>query len=223
MKALLHTQILTIFLISISCSSVYIKNKQKRNQIIAKQYSIQDSIVLHDAIICGNYRKGWRYSNEPLEINQDSIFQVFSTALSKLQLFVDVCPKVNYHCDSSFQANYLMNLKQVDKEKLLEIAAAMGLSKAIMVPVIYIDTWDVKRIGVTASSGGTVENELRDSHVKILISIIKETDIVYQRLIQFSAKSIDLSMPNHPITTIEQKHWDKLVELVMRDYIKRMK
>jgi len=56
-----------------------------------------------------------------------------------------------------------------------------------------------------------------------LILVIDGDEIIYLRSAKHFGKAYPSIDEKEKLTNIEQKHWDNLVELAMRDYIKRMK
>jgi hypothetical protein len=211
--------ILTVFSLFIGCSPNKFKLTNKRHHTAQKQYSQHNKIYIENYILCNNLARLFR--NEIVPIEEDSILNIFSEALNQLNLPTVINYNVN-HCDSSFHANRRLKIKKIDDEELKKIADT-NEDKIVMLPIVYIDNISMKHSYVTSSGipgGGTY---LRDSFLKIAIYLIKNNEIVYMKSARFGPVSSETATYyEEPPKKLEQEHWDRLVRLVMSDYIKRL-
>jgi hypothetical protein len=229
---------LTLFFINVfisSCGLSRYESWQKRKQLIRKEYTIfKDTIYISDVILCNSYSKGFWGELKTPSINEDSVFNIFLSSLNKLSLPFKVVEKITFHCDPVFtQSSKNFHMLTISDEEIRKLAT-LNPNRYKMIPFIRLNIQDVNFISVTASSYSPTGGSKRHPIVGIVVYLFENSELIYLRMFNFSGKPIDiytdengrafdLISENPVVNTIEQKHWDKLVELVMRDYIKRMK
>jgi hypothetical protein len=204
---------------------------QKKSQIIKKEYpNSKESICIPDIILCSYYKKGLWTQIQTIDLNRDSIVEILKLSLNKLDLNLSFSNIIRYHCESVYtpnNKNFYMNINPDEMVKL----KSLNSCRFNLIPFIRIVNQDITFITPTASSGSPAGGMKRDPMVGIVVYLFDNNELIYLRRFNFSGKVINVYKDEHgnildedtdkPVkSTIEQKHWDKLVELVMRDYIK---
>ena len=224
-----NIHLLTLFalFVLIGCSPRY---DFKRHHIVRDSYK-KDIIFLSNYVLCvgltnyhNNYsfRKGVHHSNAEfgIQFNVDSIFNHFKSALLNTKLNFEISKKTYPFCDSSFYSNNRMRIENLNIDKVKNIAKGSGLK---LVPIIYLDSHYQKHFIVGSSGVVSGGHFVKQTVLRVLICIIDNDEIIYLRSVQSFSDTYDSYDKKEKRTNIEQKHWDNLVELAMRDYIKRMK
>lgn len=207
------------FLLS-SCTRYY--TIQKKHQIRDGAYSLKDTLYISDVILCSTYDKGMFGKLEDFPVNKDSVFDIFTSSLSKLALNIEFDEEISFHCDSSFFYNNKMKMTHINNDFIIS-TASKNPKRVSLIPIIRLYTSDLGSVSITASGGGNIGYR-RDFFAGIVAHIVKDGNIIYARMYDFSGRTGDFySDGSVDANTIEQKHWDKLLELTMRDYIKRLK
>jgi hypothetical protein len=214
-----------------SCTTRY-ESWQKKSQIIKREYGYNNiQFSIEDIIICNNYKKGLWSNVQKIEINVDSIVEIFRASLNKINFHVSFSNNLKFHCDSLFEpSNSNIRMITMDENKITELSK-INPNRFKLIPFIRLNNFDVTFISPTASSGSPAGGMKRHSRVGVVIYLFDNDELIYLRMYNFSGKVINVYEDEHgnildedtdkPVkSTIEQKHWDKLVELVMRDYIK---
>ena len=228
MKIQIHIVFLFIAgfcLIMFSCSYNFsYKSLSRKTQVIQKEYT-KDTLFFKDAVVCHvhNNRNAWQPKNTMIPVNQDSVLSVFSESIHKLGLPIARSVNVSCDCDTAFHYTNTSNRRQehiqVDKLPIANIISSnYKKSKHYILPVIYIVRSTVNRgyLGVAEFY-----------RVYVFLYIVKNNFVEYSKFSHYTSEYInpeyDVDENKRPTNPIQQKHWDKLVELVMRDYIKRLK
>lgn len=206
-------------LLLLSCSPYKYKLKYRTDHIVFKNYAKIDTIYVENFVLCNNLS---RISiNENIAINEDSVIAIFSNSIQLLNLPHFVNLKDNL-CDSEMHANRLLKLNKIDKYKI--ICNSNSRDRLVMVPVLYIDNMSMKHLYVTSSGVPGGGEFLRDTFLKIAIYLVKNNEIIYLKSARYGPVSSETAtFDEDPPNKLEQEHWDKLVELVMSDYVKRLK
>ena len=191
-------------------------HKNKRHYVIKQSYNENEVIYLENYVLCSTSRNTWKV--EPIEINEDSLISIFKASLENLDVLIQYNPDKQNYCDSTFWQNPNLYAKKIDENKIIEIANSKN-GELKMVPVINIDNSFRSHFFITPSRA-TGEGRYVDKFLIILIYLVRGEEIIYFKSMFYGeSKESHLSILNH----VHQENWDKLVELVMRDYIKRLK
>ena len=209
---------LSVLLMVTSCLT-RIDTRQKRLQVRKGAYSVKDTIHISDAILCSIYDKGMFGKLEDFPVNNDSVFNIFTSSLGKLGLNIEVDEGISFHCDSSFFYNKHLRISKINENTVLELATKHP-SQVTMIPFIHVYTSDLLYMSATAT-GAPAGGWKRSHFVGIVVYVVKENRIIYSRMFDFTGRKSEV-FSNENKSTIQQKHWDKLIERVMRDYIKQM-
>ena len=219
MKAPIYNYLITFVVVTISsCASTRLINK--KDHLIKKSYT-HDTLFLSDYIACYGLRNTFGTEVIPsFPFNKDSLFNHFEISLKRLGLNINVS-KINQNkCDSIFHLDWRMKINKINKEKIKTIAQNRNFT---IIPFIYFD--DYYRRYIYFSSGGVAGGGgyIKKPFLKLIIFILKDKEIIYISNSVHVAKSYHTSSKDNMLSTRKQEHWDNLVELAMRDYIKRMK
>jgi hypothetical protein len=212
--------ILVIFMVFIGCSPNKYKITNKKAQIVKNSYSSSDTILFQNFILCNNINT--LFNNKKLKINEDSVLNIFFASVEKSGVTFVHKNKGSNFCDEEFHKNKLIKVKNISKSKIIEISKPNNTLKAV--PFIYINNRSLKHLYFTSKGIPGGGEYLRDTFLNIIIYFIKDNEIIYLKSAWYGPVSSETALPDEaPPKKLEQEHWDKLVELVMRDYIKRMK
>ncbi|MCH6198841.1 hypothetical protein MMU07_04585 [Aquiflexum sp. LQ15W] len=204
------------------------RNLNKSVSKTQKTYSATDSIFIANYVLYNTQdHLSFTLENKPIPIDEDSVMQVVWKSFEKLKLpIVSNFETGQNHIDSSFYER-LIRIRKIDEE-WINVVAGDSCKKLILVPVIYIMnkisfTGYISSGGMAGSSGYHVM-----SFVNLIVFIVKDDDVVYSQQVRHTsertwANSREEAEAIPPAPLVTKEHWDKLVRLAMKDYIKRMK
>jgi len=203
-----------------SCKRYRFHNKQQH--VINTRYEKGDTLLMSGYVLCNTLRNSYKLKKEQEfeeYINLDSIFDIFQSSLTKLNLPIKFSENKN-GCDSLFRANWRMKIDETNKN----IAKLKTGNKDIvqLIPVVHVTNFYQKHVYVQNGlfGGG---HYIKQTILELMIYVIKGEEVLYLRSGTYFGKSYLSYDPKDTRTNLEQEHWDKLVELVMRDYINRLK
>jgi hypothetical protein len=210
--------LLMVILICAGCSPYKYKIINKRAQVVKDSYSA-DTVFFQNFILCSNINTLFR--NEQLIINEDSVLNVFINSVEKSGVsFVYESEGRNF-CDEEFLKNKLIKAKNISTREIMEISKPNGTLRAV--PVIYINNRALKNRYFTSKGIPGGGGYLRDTFLNIMIYFIENDEIIYLKSAWFGPVSSETATyDEEPPKKLEQEHWDRLVRLVMSDYIKRL-
>jgi hypothetical protein len=219
--------IIYVFLwIFYSCTPTYRITSKTKHEIAKDNYTVVDTILLSNYIFCMNYadRNLWKDKIKMQPMENDSIFEMFDKALQKLNLNVVVEKNIN-HCDTVLDFIFPLKVEKIDTNRIKSIASHINKKNIlILFPIIHSNNITQKAMMVTSKGIPDGGYFMRDTFLNIAIYLIKDDEIIYLKSARYGSVSSETASPDEePPKKLEQQHWDKLVELVMRDYIKRMK
>ncbi|MCC5929446.1 MAG: hypothetical protein JJU28_09395 [Cyclobacteriaceae bacterium] len=194
-----------------------------------KFYSYSDSLVIKNYVLYNSQaHANLTHNSLPIPINEDSVMQVIWKSFDKLDLpIISQLEKGKNHNDSTFYKDYLIRIRKIDKEWIKEVAGESN-DILVLVPVISI----LNKIGFTGfiSSGGMAGSRgfIMNSFINLVVFIVHNNEVIYIRQIRHSSertwadsRAEAEAIPPAPLVT--QEHWDELVRLAMKDYIKRLR
>lgn len=187
-------------------------------------YNQEDTLYVKDFILCYSRKEpddeifDYFPRKRMSTINEDSVFNVFTSALHKLDLPVSILKDSENRCDASFHRQHPPKLWKINNKEVKEIAN-LGEHKTVLLPFLRIDQhWNIIVRGDPAMSAKTQ----KISWLDIIILMVKDERIIYRKQYRKSESEL-LDGTSEPYPTIKQDVWDELVRLTMEDYMKRMK
>lgn len=194
-----------------------------------KEYPRQEPLRIKNyALYNAKASLSFDVNSTPSPINGDSLMQVFWESFDKLDLPVEVLlSEGENHVDSAFYDDYVIKIRKIDEQWVKDIAGS-DTNTLVLVPIIHILTRNaftgfISSGGLAGSSGFSVQ-----SYIDVVIFIVENGEIIYSRQALHSSditwansREEAEAIPAAPLVTKE--HWDELVRLAMKDYIKRMK
>lgn len=199
----------------------------KKQHISKKQYA-KDSLAIVDYGLCISLveypntmsLKGTQYDQSEYSIyfDHDSIFVHFLNALSMLDIPIRKESQHGSFCDSGLYRNFNMDIKKIDLNQIKANNKDKGLT---LVPLLYLSSSHEKAIHFSLSGGASGGEYLKQTVLTIMIVILDGEEIIYLSSGKHFGKSYDSWNEKDPNTNMNQTHWDKLVAMVMRDYLKR--
>lgn len=201
--------------------------KGKFKSVTAKQYQDYPLLVRNYAIY--NSRRGSSFFsvNEPFQIDKDSLRQVVFNVFGDLDIDSLKIVGGENLIDSSLYVKPAFTFGRIESSYLKELAGdTKGI--AVLVPLIYgynnfSSSGYISSGGLSGSSGWFFI-----SFINFFVYVILNDHIIYSRHILYKSDQVwadteeeILAVP--PLAAVRQEHWDELVRLAMKDYIKRMK
>lgn len=214
--------IFTLILVS-SCVKYY-KYTNRFRKITEKNYSLTDTIYVKDFILCNNSRDMNKLLNpigDVVPINEDSVLSIFKNAVSKLGASIEFIPMGENHCDYDFHRNHHLSFRKMNIEKIMKIGNNLS-GKTVLLPVIYIENLYENQIYFLSSGVPAGGDLIRNSYLKIAMFILQDEEVIYFRSAKHGTISSHEDFEEEPKRQT-QENWDKLVKMVMSDYIERLK
>jgi hypothetical protein len=220
---------LCIVLLLIGLQACSPRLDSKKQHISKKQYS-KDSLAIVDYGLCISLigypntmsLKGRQYDQSEFSIHfdHDSIFVHFLNALSMLDIPISKENQQNSFCDSGLYRNYNMDIRKIDFNQIKANNKNKGLT---LVPILYLNSSHEKAMHFSLSGGASGGQYLKQTVLTIVIVILDGEEIIYLSSGKYFGKSYDSWNEKDPNANMTQMHWDKLVAMVMKDYLKRVK
>jgi hypothetical protein len=184
-----------------------------------------DRLYVKDYIICNSERDIKQNPIIPkgglvLPINEDSVLACFQLALEKAKLPVLFNRNRDNFCDQEFHRNVRVRDRKINHQKIIEIAKNSPDSGLVMVPIIYIDNVYEYRVMPSPSGFAFGGNIVKNVYLSIAIYLVRDEKIVFFRSGRHYTYSNHETFEEEPKRQT-QENWDKLVAMVMRDYLKR--
>jgi hypothetical protein len=221
--------ILIVFLFLFSGCNKEFRTLSKSRSTKQSAYAAADSVHLENYILYNTVSHlSFTRNNKPMPIDKDSVMEVVGESFKKLEVsFVDNFHLGDNHIDSIFYQNQVIKIKHIDKNWIKEVAGDTK-GRKVLVPFIYIFnritfTGYITSGGMAGSSGYHLMTFLN-----LMVFIVEDDDIVYSgQTLHTSertwANSREEAEAIPPAPLVRQEHWDELVRLAMKDYIKRVK
>lgn len=193
---------------------------QKREVVVQKEYA-PEPLIIKDFVFYDDVVNAWGVSQKnSSQMNADSVFQIFRTSISKLDIPLSYDGDNRNKFDSSFHRNWMRPFNQ---EVINRVAEFNGESeKSFLVPLIKIR--HSHRSGTFITSAGVMHGSpyLLRNTVYLVVYIIKSGTIVYSRSALFLGEEYESDYHIAIKHTLKQQDWDNLVALAMNDYITRI-
>ncbi|MCH6198839.1 hypothetical protein MMU07_04575 [Aquiflexum sp. LQ15W] len=224
-----HIRIVLLFALSVSCTPNDVFHKKSRGKWITKKsYDLGDTIIVNNFGLYNTRNEVLLIANkEPFPVNKDSLLAIFQKSLSTLGLSrLEISFKDNL-IDSSLFRQYAIRMKHLE-DSYVSSFVKFSKHNTVLVPLIYADnqyqfTGYFTSGGAFGSSGWNAITWLH-----LFVFIFQNEEIIYSRHIRYKSDVVwadteeeILAVP--PLAAVRQEHWDELVRLAMKDYIKRVK
>jgi hypothetical protein len=221
----LVVKIVLLLLVLQSCQSMFFRYESKKNQTLKPNYNSSDTLKVSEFVLC--YTLSQAYENTKLDfsggVDMDSIYSKFRVSFKKLNLPI-IFP--NYRAEKNHCNEFCLEMKYLKiNEYIIDFIKSIPNieeHKYRLIPIIFVDDTYRKHVYMSGGVWGGGDY-IKQMDIKIMISIMKGDEIMYLSSAIYLGETYHTADINDRRTKVEQKHWDKLVELVMRDYIKRLK
>jgi len=198
-----------------SCSKYVITNRC--HHIVQKNYSKPDKIVVKDAIICAD---AGAVFNKTTEVNRDSVFDLLLNSLQKLPINIER-KNGNRYCNSQFVKNSKLKFRRFNFQ---ELNSLIGNEEGdFLIPVINIQFVTFRNMYVTSTGAIGNGGFTKGINLQLAILIFRNDKLIYFKSRVFISDSVTDDNSHQSTNPIQRENWDKLVYLVMEDYIKRIK
>jgi hypothetical protein len=228
-RILQHIGIVLLLAFSVSCTpNKHFFKKSRGKWVTKKSYNAQDVLVLNNYGIYNSINEELLIPNkEPFPVNKDSLLLVFDKSLNRIGLKNISIEYTNNIIDSALYLQTAVRIRHFD-EIYIDSLAESSPGKIKIVPVVYAH--NQYTFAASFSSGGLFSSNgwFFVTYLSLFVFVIKEDEIIYSRQIQFASDQVWANSKNEilavpPLAAVRQEHWDELVRLAMKDYIKRMK
>ena len=226
MQSLRRIVLYTFIPLLFSSCVKYYKYTNRFRKITKSNYSFIDTVYVKDYILCNSLRninKNFFYpkGGEVVPINEDSVLAHFENAFNKLNIFVQFDTVRNNNCDNEFHENVLIRDRKINHKKIIEISKK-SKRELVLVPYIYIDNIYENQIYFLSSGVPAGGDLVRNSYLNLGIYVLQNDKIIYFRSAHHFTISSHEDFEEEPKRQT-QENWDKLVKMVMSDYIERLK
>ncbi|MCH6198837.1 hypothetical protein MMU07_04565 [Aquiflexum sp. LQ15W] len=208
-------------------NDVYYK-KSRGKWVTKKSYSLADTLVVKDYALY-NSRAKVSLSPEkgPFEVDKDSLLTVLLSSFKRLGL-ENIKTEIGSNViDSTLYRTQGVRVRHFDDSYINKIAGDTHNCPALVLITYahnqFAFTGFISSGGMAGSSGYTILTWL-----SLFVFVVDQNEIVYSRHILYKSDQVwadteeeILAVP--PLAAVRQEHWDELVRLAMKDYIKRMK
>ena len=213
--------ILILFFLMLGCNTnLKYRETNRCWDVVNKHYSYKDTLFVKDYIVCYTAKEEdddiftFNRSRRMTPINADSVFDVFRNALNKTGLPIKYDSISRNRCSYDIKKKYPKIWRRRSKE-ILELFSIEN--RVVLVPYINIyETWGVVLKGSPATEG----DFFRNSFLSIGLFIVQNDKVVYKKTVRHVV-SLNYESREDPIIRQTQVHWNKLVELGMKDYRER--
>lgn len=221
----------TVFLLLLACitSSCLIRFRYKNNPTGWSELSDlsglgSDTVFVKNYFLCKRYTDGFfDLAGKQAEIDEDSAMSFFRAAMEKQPIHIVFEAEGKSYCESSLASNRRLNQEGIDLAVIREWGQVQDDGKLRMVPIILIEFLFRNHVFGTPAGfdGGGM---IRDIGLKIQPFVFKGEELIFTKgMVYISDTELLQYLDDEaPVTTLEQKHWDELVRLIMKPYVKRL-
>jgi hypothetical protein len=199
----------------------------KLKSVTKKEYKKEALLIRNYAIYNSRRETSFISENKPFPVNKDSLHQVVFGIFHSLDIDSLKIVGGQNLIDSALYVKPAFNFRRVDNSYLKELAGnTKGVS--ILIPLVYAYnnfsfTGFISSGGMLGSSGWYFI-----TYINLFVFVICDEQIIYSRHFVYKSDQVwvdskDEILAVPPLVAVKQEHWDKLVRLAMKDYIKRLK
>jgi hypothetical protein len=195
--------------------------------VTKKEYKNESLLIRNHAVYSSKRENSLGSENMPFRIDKDSLVQVVFKAFEGLGIDSLKIVGGQNLIDSTLYIKPAFTFGRIESSYLKDLAGnSEGVT--VLVPLVYAYN-DFSFTGFI-SSGGMSGNSgwYFISFLNLFVYIIRDDQIIYSRHFVYKSDQVwadteeeILAVP--PLAAVKQEHWDELVRLAMKDYIKRMK
>lgn len=212
------SNLIILFLIT-GCSKTPFFEKNRKYHKTKKKYNVEILHIDH-YVMQSIFSPGTIIENTVEDLNEDSVFNIFSSSLSNLDLSITYNGTLDNIADKKFHDNPYMKYKKIDINRILTMCNGKR-DQLIMFPIISYINFYSKPFSISGSSNIVTFEKIYNTSLSISIFLIKNEEIIY-----FKSMFIKEShYMNEEITEhyrFSKDRWDELVRLVMLDYMERL-
>lgn len=152
-------------------------------------------------------------------MSEDSVFQIFKTALLKSTKDIMVIEgNENFH-DTTFHRSWERRFKSDVMAKIKARSQEQG--KPYLVPLLKMTQAVSSGMYFTSAGGVGGSRYLIQNQLELMVYVIKDGEIIYTRSGYFLGKPYEAYELTEVQHTLTQQNWDDLVALLMKDYLVR--
>jgi hypothetical protein len=217
---------MSAFLSGCISNDIYFK-QSKSKSVKLRSYPQNQILIRNFAIYNSREERSLIPNNEPFLIDKDSLSQVILRSLQELGIKSLKIVNGENIIDSTLYKKTVINIGRIDEQYLRKLAGNTS-NQTVLIPVInainrFAFTGFISSGGISGDSGFYFITWL-----DLIVYIIRDDQIIYSRHISYKSDQVwansraeILDVP--PLAAVKQEHWDELVRLAMKDYIKRLK
>ena len=210
-----------IVVLLISCHRQLFETYEKKRSVVQSGYQ-NNPILLESYVLCSvnsdKINDEITYGN----LNEDSLFSVFSGSLKQLSLPITISENSVNKCDSSLYENWFFRLRDIDEQVVLNLASSDS-RQVHLIP--FISRGSIKYRTSHFGSVATIYiDEYIVEYIRIALFMVYQDNIIYSRIWAYRNNIKIHSEEEYEAFTdpTTQEHWDILVGKIMEDYIKRL-
>ena len=217
MGRLLVIGLLLIIVITSSCNSIHSYRREKKHFYFEEFYSASDSLLLSDFIIYG-------ISEEPkfrlkIQLKDDSLINILKSSLIKLPLNFSQTEDNNNYDNLSFFSGEYLTYEDINKSLLFKTANSYS-DKKIIFPILL----KYYKQRTNFDPARTVYPRFY-CHLTLAVLVVENCEVLYYKQVRHqeivNAEHHQFEFEDYHVP-IAQKHWDELVQEVMKEYIERL-
>ncbi|MDX2283875.1 MAG: hypothetical protein NW241_06915 [Bacteroidia bacterium] len=216
--------LLTPALLMSSCL-IRFSYKEKRKALHYRAEALpgmEDTLRVQNYFLCKLYRYGpLDLRGQPVEIPADSTWAYFRTALEAQPLRLAFQAPGQAACDSVLARNQRLRKGQIDLGEVRAWGQVRDDGRLRLVPIIHIEYLfrsHMYAAGAGFASSGLLRNIFLTTHVYMF----RGEELVFSRGMYYIADTEYLDTHEDPVTSLEQKHWNELVRLMLKPYVKEL-
>ncbi len=199
----------------------------RAKSVTLKSYQEKQLLIRNYAIFNSRQERLLTADNEPFPIDKDSLSQVIFEVFKSLDMDSLKFVGGENLIDSALYVKPAFTFGRIESNYIKELAGdTQGV--AVLVPLVYAYnrfsfTGFISSGGVSGSSGWSFITWLN-----FFVYVLRDDQVIYSRLFVYKSDQVwadsreeILAVP--PLAAVKQEHWDELVRLAMKDYIKRLR
>jgi hypothetical protein len=218
-KKVIALLLFTPFLVA-GCRSL--RYDDRKHHITQPYYNNSAILVIKDHVLCNTILNEYRlkYPEDfSAPYDADSLFGLFHSAMERLDLNIQFKEGTN-RCDSTFTGRWRQRVSQVRIEA--ERLSQFDDSVLQLIPIIHLNHAYRKHIYMSQGLAGG-GYYIKQTIMRLTIFVVRGEEVLYLSSAKYFGPTYHSHDPRDPHTNLEQEHWDRLVELVMRDLKLRMR